>query len=128
AGPQRRGGFFGGSGLTGFTGQGTGGFGGVGAAGGFGIGGGGGGGGGGGSGATVGAAGGGAGLLDGFVGLLQRQQQLRNTQDSLNLQLRTLKLLEANLEAGLIDLTQVDAFRQSIETGRANLLQAQIGL
>ncbi|MEM7230920.1 MAG: hypothetical protein AAF517_02015, partial [Planctomycetota bacterium] len=39
SGPQRRGGFFGGTGLTGFTGQGGGGFGGVGAATGFGRGG-----------------------------------------------------------------------------------------
>ncbi|MBM84318.1 MAG: hypothetical protein CMJ78_27495, partial [Planctomycetaceae bacterium] len=41
---------------------------------------------------------------------------------------RTLALLEANLDAGLIDIAQVDQFRQSIETERANLLQAQNGL
>lgn len=126
-GPSRRGGFFGGTGLTGFTGTGAGGIGGVGA-GTFGNFGGGGGGGAGGGTATAGTAGGGAGNVGGFIGLLQQQQQIRNTQDNLNMQLRTLRLLEANLEAGLIDLTQVDLFRQSIETARANLLQSQIGL
>lgn len=120
AGPQRRGGFFGGTGLTGFTGQGAGGFGGV----GFGtFGGGGGGSGGGGTGSGAGFAGGGAGTVGGFIGLLQQLQQIRNTEESLSLQLRTLSLLEAHLEAGVIDLTQVDQFRQSIETERANLLQ-----
>jgi outer membrane protein TolC len=126
SGPQRRGGFFGGTGLTGFTGQGSGGFGGVGDATGFGRGGFGGGGAGGAGGA--GFAGGGAGTVGGFIGLLQQTQQIRNTRDSLNLQLRTLALLEANLEAGLIDIAQVDQFRQNIETERANLLQAQNSL
>ena len=119
-GPQRRGGFFGGTGLTGFTGQGAGGFGGVGGGtfgGGFG--------GGGNGGATTGTgfAGGGAGTVGGFIGLLQQLQQIRNTEESLSQQVRTLSLLEAHLEAGVIDLTQVDQFRQSIETERANLLQ-----
>lgn len=127
-GPSRRGGFFGGTGLTGFTGQGAGGLGGVGEATGFGRGGFGGGGGGGGGGGVTGFAGGGAGAVGGFLGLLQQLQQIRNTQDTLNLQLRTLGLLEANLEAGVIDLTQVDQFRQSIETERANLLQAEMAL
>jgi outer membrane protein TolC len=126
SGPQRRGGFFGGTGLTGFTGQGSGGFGGVGDVTGFGRGGFGGGGGGGGGGA--GFAGGGAGTVGGFIGLLQQTQQIRNTRDSLNSQLRTLALLESNLDAGLIDIAQVDQFRQNIETERANLLQSQNGL
>ncbi len=126
-GPQRRGGFFGGTGLTGFTGQGAGGLGGVGGATGFGRGGFGGGVGGGGGGGTGGGfAGGGAGTVGGFIGLLQQQQQILNARDSLNLQLRTLNLLEANLEAGLIDIAQVDQFRQSIETAKANLLQQQV--
>ncbi len=128
SGPSRRGGFLGGTGLTGFTGQGAGGLGGVGEATGFGRGGFVGGGGGGGGGGVTGFAGGGAGAVGGFLGLLQQLQQIRNTQDTLNLQLRTLGLLEANLEAGVIDLTQVDQFRQNIETERANLLQAQIAL
>ncbi|MBI4602310.1 MAG: hypothetical protein HY721_10155 [Planctomycetes bacterium] len=127
SGPQRRGGFFGGTGLTGFTGQGSGGFGGVGDVTGFGRGGFGGGGAGGGGGGA-GFAGGGAGTVGGFIGLLQQTQQIRNTQDSLNLQLRTLALLESSLEAGLIDIAQVDQFRQNIETERANLLQARNSL
>lgn len=124
SGPQRRGGFLGGTGLTGFTGTGSGGLGGVGEATGFGRGGFG-GGAGAGAGGGAGFAGGGAGTVGGFIGLLQQLQQIRNTEDSLNRQLRTLSLLEAHLQAGVIDLTQVDQFRQSIETERANLLQAR---
>jgi hypothetical protein len=81
-----------------------------------------------GGGGGAGFAGGGAGTVGGFIGLLQQEQQIRNTRDSLNAQLRTLALLESNLEAGLIDIAQVDQFRQNIETERANLLQAQNGL
>lgn len=121
-GAQRQGGFFGGTGLTGFTGTGSGGLGGVGGATGFGRGGTGGASGGTGSGA--GFAGGGAGTVGGLVGLLQTLQEIRNTENSLQAQLRTLDVLEANLEAGVIDLTQVDQFRQSVESERANLLQA----
>ncbi|WP_166828727.1 TolC family protein [Thalassoroseus pseudoceratinae] len=125
SGPSRRGGFFGGTGLTGFTGQGSGGFGGVGDATGFGRGFGGGTGGTGGGSGTTGFAGGGAGTLGGFLGLLQQLQQIRNSEQSLEAQLGTLELLEAALDAGLIDIAQVDQFRQSIETERATLLQAQ---
>ncbi|MCH7685222.1 MAG: TolC family protein, partial [Planctomycetes bacterium] len=125
--PRRRGGFFGGTGLTGFTGQGSGGFGGVGSATGFGRGGGGGAGGGGGGVGTTGA-GGGAGNVGGFIGLLQQSQQLRNREDNLNLQLRTLALLEESQQAGLIDVAQVLQFQQSIETKQADLLQARNSL
>ena len=125
SGLQRRGGFFGGTGLTGFTGTGIGGFGNL---GGFFFGGGagnffGGGGGGGGS-----FAGGGASSLGGFMGLLQFHQQIHNAEQHLNSQLRALGLFEALLQAGTIDLTQVDQFRQSIETQRALLLQARNGM
>jgi len=123
AGTQRRGGFFGGTGLTGFTGQGSSGFGEVGEA--TGVGRAGFGNGGGGANAGTGFAGGGAGTVGGFIGLLQQLQQVRNTEDSLQAQTRTLGLLEANLEAGIIDIAQVDQFRQNIETERANLLQAR---
>ena len=124
-GPQRRGGFFGDTGLTGFTGTGSGGFGGVGAATGFGRAGFGAGAGmSGGGGGLSGFAGGGAGQVGGFIGLLQQQQQIHNTEESLNAQLRTLGLLEEHLQAGTIDSNQVDQFRQNIETERANLLQA----
>jgi hypothetical protein len=127
SGPSRRGGFLGGTGLTGFSGTGAGGLGGVGAATGFGrtsFGTGGSGGGGSGS----GFAGGGEGAVGGYLGLLQQLQQNRNTQDSLNLKLRTLALLEAYLDAGVINLVQVDQFRQSIETERANLIRDQNSL
>ena len=124
----RLGGFAGATGLTGFSGTGQGGLGGVGQITGFGGGFFGGGGAGGGAGGGTGLAGGGAGQVGGFVGLLQSLQEIRNTQYSLDLQLRTLALLEANLEAGTIDLTQVDQFRQNIETLRAQLLQARTGL
>ena len=125
-GVSRLGGFQGGTGLTGFVGTGQGGLGGVGQATGFGgfFGG---GAGGAGAGGGTGLAGGGAGAVGGFIGLLQNLQEIRNTQYSLDLQLRTLQLLEANLEAGTIDLAQIDQFRQNIETLRAQLLQARAG-
>jgi len=125
-GPTRRGGFLGNTGLTGFTGTGSSGLGGVGAT--YGRAGSGGAGGAGAGGSGAGFAGGGEGGVSGLLGLLQRLQQIRNTEDSLNLKLRTLRLLEAYLDAGVIDLAQVDQFRQNIETDRANLLQEKDGL
>lgn len=67
-GPNRRGGFFGGSGLGGFTGVGGGGFGQVGGFGGGGFGGG----------------GAGAPAAGGFMGLLQTQMQIDNLEDNVN--------------------------------------------
>lgn len=127
SGPTRRGGFLGGTGLTGFSGTGSGGLGGVAGATGFGrfgfsTG------GGGGTGGGTGLAGGGAGTVGGFIGLLQQTQQIRNTEDSLALQLNQLAKLEAYHAAGLITLIQVDNLRQNIETERANLLQARNAL
>lgn len=124
---SRAGGFFGGTGLTGFTGSGSSGFGGVGDITGFArtstvsaSG--------GGTGSASGFAGGGAGTVGGFIGLLQQITQIRNSQETLNSETRTLALLEANLAAGFIDIAQVDQFRQNIETERANLLQARESL
>ena len=127
--PNRVGGFQGGAGLTGFSGIGAGGFGGVGAGQGFGsatgsaatIG-------GSGAGGTAGLAGGGEGILAGYYGLIQRMQTIRNTEVLLSSEELTLGLLEANFEAGLIDLVQVDEFRQNIETERANLIRARAGM
>jgi hypothetical protein len=67
-----------------------------------------------------GSSGGGVG---GYIGLLQQLQRIRNTEDNLSLQLRTLAQLEALLDVGVIDLVQVDQFRQSVESERSNLLQ-----
>ncbi|MEM9589657.1 MAG: TolC family protein, partial [Planctomycetota bacterium] len=67
----------------------------------------------------------GQGEVNGYVGLLQRLQRIRNSEDNLSLQLRTLAQLEDRLDAGLIDLVQVDQFRQSVERERAQLLQAR---
>src|SRR5262249_42779242 len=80
------------------------------------------------AGGAVGGAGGGAGTVGGFVGMLQQLQQIRNSQENLDAQQRTLGLFEANLQAGLIDGTQVDLVRQNIETERATLLAAQVNL
>ena len=63
--------------------------------------------------------------LGGYVGLLQRLQQIRNSEDNLSLQLRTLAQLEALLDAGVIDLVQVDQFRQNVESERASLLRSR---
>lgn len=65
----------------------------------------------------------GQGALGGYVGLLQQLQQIRNTEDNLSLQLRTLAQLEALLDVGVIDLIQVDQFRQSVENERSRLLR-----
>ena len=69
----------------------------------------------------------GQGGVGGYLGLLQELQQIRNTEDNLSLQLRSLAQLEAHLAAGVIGLVQVDQFRQSIENERANLLQNRNG-
>jgi uncharacterized protein YdbL (DUF1318 family) len=66
AGPRRRGGFFGASGLGGFTGVGGGGFGGV------------------GSGGFGGGGGTGAAQAGGYMGLLQNQMQIANLEDNVN--------------------------------------------
>ena len=76
----------------------------------------------------AGFAGGGAGNVGGFLGILQARQQVRNAEQNLAAQERALALLEANLEAGLVGLEQVDQLRQSIETNRAGLLQAKTSL
>jgi hypothetical protein len=64
----------------------------------------------------------GQGGVGGYLGLLQAVQQIRNSEHLLSLQLRTLARLEALLDNDLIDLVQVDQFRQSVENERANLL------
>jgi len=64
----------------------------------------------------------GLGGTNGFIGLLQQQQQIRNAENTLKLQQRSLKQLRRYRENGLIDLVQVEQFRQNIESERANLL------
>ena len=64
----------------------------------------------------------GSGGVGGYFGLLRQVQQIRNSEDNLNLQLSTLKRLEALYDNELIDLVQVDQFRQDIEVQRADLL------
>ncbi|MDV6028549.1 MAG: hypothetical protein F9B45_00260 [Phycisphaera sp. RhM] len=70
----------------------------------------------------------GFGGVNGYLGLLQQSQQIRNTEENLRLQLRTLDRLEALYENELIDIVQVDQFRQNIEATRANLLDQTNGL
>ncbi|MDA9934848.1 hypothetical protein N9B88_03670 [Rubripirellula sp.] len=64
----------------------------------------------------------GVGGVNGFVGLLRQQQQIRNAEDNLKLQLQSLRRLEAFLETGTINLVQVEQFRQNIESERVSLL------
>jgi len=71
---------------------------------------------------------GGQGGVGGVLGLLQQLQQIRNTEDNLSLQLRTLDQLEALLSVGVIDIDQVDQFRQSVQRERAALLQSRNSL
>ncbi len=70
----------------------------------------------------------GAGGVNGYAGLLQQVQRIRNTQDNLNLQSRTLERLVALYDNELIDIVQVDQFRQDIERQRANLLATRNSL
>lgn len=70
----------------------------------------------------------GVGFVGGYLGLLQQAQQIRNTEDNLRLQLRTRDRLEALYDNELIDIVQVDQFRQNIEVTRANLLDQTNGL
>jgi hypothetical protein len=67
----------------------------------------------------------GQGSLRGYVGLLQQLQEIRNSEDNLSLQERTLAQLEALEEIDLIDLVQVDQFRQDVETSKSRLLLLQ---
>ncbi len=107
AGPSRRGGLFGGSGLTGFTGVGGGGFGGIGTSGG-------------GTSGAVGAA-----QAGGFLGLLQEQQNIRNLETNITSLRSSLAQLEAFRDAGRIDLFQVDQARQDLFQQQSALLNAK---
>ena len=109
AGPSRRGGFFGGSGLSGFAGVGGGGFGRLG-----------GGGGGGGGGAFAGAQGAG-----GFIGLLQTQQNIRNLESNIASLRSSLSQLEAFAQAGRINFFQVELARQDLFQNQSQLLNAR---
>ncbi len=62
------------------------------------------------------------------MGLLQQLQQIRNSEDNLRLQQRTLARLEALLANEFIDIVQVDQFRQSVQTQRSSLLRSQNAL
>ncbi|TWT87351.1 Outer membrane efflux protein [Pseudobythopirellula maris] len=115
-GPSRRGGFFGGSGLTGFTGVGGGGFGRVGGGGGSG------GGGGGGTSGGAGAAGAG-----GYIGLLQTTQELANQRANVAALRDSVDQLEASNEAGRIDRFQVDLARQALFNAQSQLLTSEAG-
>ena len=106
-GPSRRGGLFGGSGLTGFTGVGGGGFGGIGSSGA-------------GTGGAVGAA-----QAGGFFGLLQDQQNIRNLETNITSLRSSLAQLEAFRDAGRIDLFQVDQARQDLFLRQSELLNAK---
>jgi outer membrane protein TolC len=114
-GPNRRGGFFGGSGFTGFTGVGGGGFGRVGGFGGGFAG-------GGGGGVTGGA---GAGQAGGYLGLLQTQQQIRNQRANVASLRTSREQLEAAYDAGRIDRFQVDLATQALFNAQSILLQRQ---
>jgi outer membrane protein TolC len=121
-GPNRRGGFFGGSGLEGFAGVGGGGFGNVGnfgfggffGQGGFnqGVGG----------GFTGGA---GAQQAGGYIGLLQTAQQIRNQRSNVFALRDSLDQLQASYDAGRIDRFQVDLALQALYNAQSQLLTAE---
>jgi hypothetical protein len=113
-GPNRRGGFFGGSGLEGFSGVGGGGFGRVGEfGGGFG---------GQGFGFTGGA---GAQQAGGYLGLLQTAQVIRNQYSNIAGLGDSVEQLQAAYEAGRIDRFQVDLARQALYNAQSQLLNSE---
>jgi outer membrane protein TolC len=113
-GPNRRGGFFGGSGLEGFSGVGGGGFGRVGQfGGGFG---------GQGFGFTGGA---GAQQAGGYIGLLQTAQIIRNQYSNIAALGDSVEQLQAAYEAGRIDRFQVDLARQALYNAQSQLLNSE---
>jgi hypothetical protein len=123
-GPNRRGGFFGGSGLEGFAGVGGGGFGNVGNFGFFG--------GFGGQGQQFGVGGGftgGAGAqgAGGYMGLLQNQQTIRNQRSNVAALRDSYEQLQASYDAGRLDRFQVDLARQALYNAQSQLLTAEAG-
>ncbi len=123
-GPNRRGGFFGGSGLEGFAGVGGGGFGNVGNFGFFG--------GFGGQGQQFGVGGGftgGAGAqgAGGYMGLLQNQQTIRNQRANVAALRDSYEQLQASYDAGRLDRFQVDLARQALYNAQSQLLTAEAG-
>ena len=64
----------------------------------------------------------GSGSVGGYLDLLQQRQRIRNAEDNLSLQRRTLARLEALYDNDLTTLVQVDQFRQSVQTQRSALL------
>jgi hypothetical protein len=113
-GPNRRGGFLGGSGLEGFSGVGVGGFGRVGGIGaGFG-------------GQNAGFTGGaGAQQAGGYIGLLQAAQVIRNQYANIASLGDSLEQLQAAYEAGRIDRFQVDLARQALYNAQSQLLNSE---
>jgi hypothetical protein len=113
-GPNRRGGFFGGSGLEGFAGVGGGGFGRVGGFGGgfFGQG----------FGFTGGA---GAQQAGGYIGLLQAAQVIQNQYANIAALGDSLEQLQAAYDAGRIDRFQVDLARQALYNAQSQLLNSE---
>jgi DNA-binding MarR family transcriptional regulator len=110
---QRRGGFFGGSGLEGFAGVGGGGFGQVGGFGGQGFG--------QGFGFTGGA---GAQQAGGYMGLLQSAQIIRNQFSNIAALGDSVEQLQAAHDAGRIDRFQVDLARQALYNAQSQLLNS----
>jgi len=114
-GPNRRGGFFGGSGLEGFSGVGGGGFGRVGGfEGRFG---------GQGFGFTGGA---GAQQAGGYIGLLQAAQVIQNQYANIGGLGDSLAQLQAAYDAGRIDRFQVDLARQALYNAQSQLLNSEV--
>ncbi len=113
AGLSRRGGLFGGSGLSGFTGVGTGGFGQVGGVGN------------GGGGQNQGFTGGaGAQQAGGYIGLLQSAQVIRNQYANIASLGESVEQLQAAHDAGRLDRFQVDLARQALYNAQSQLLNS----
>ena len=65
-------------------------------------------------------------FVSGFYGLLQSQQQVRNTQINLRRQRHNLEQFEELLDLGLIGLDQVDRLRQNVASLESQLLDQEV--
>ena len=57
-----------------------------------------------------------------------QQRRYFNNIANYDLQRRNFEEIQANFDAGLIDGTQVDQFRQTLQTQQAALIEEQVGL
>ena len=66
-------------------------------------------------------------FVNGFYGLLQNQQTVRNLEISVRRQKQNLEQFEEYLDLGLVGLVQVDIMRQDVVAQESSLLDRNVG-